>query len=108
MATYQFGVTRTAGSYGLLQELSFVDKVKVNEAFDENGEVADYTDSDARIEVDASFIEDTDAADLESGDDITCGANKYHINEVTSREENQGYRKLTFKGVRYFENTLPA
>ena len=108
MATYQFGVVSSGGTYGLLQEIGTTRSNKQGEAFDENGEVKDYTDHDHRDECNCKFKHDTDSAAPAPGDDIECKSENYHINEVTETEFNKEYRELTFKGIRYPKNDLPA
>jgi hypothetical protein len=112
MASKSRGITSYIGaasnSYGLIQSYSATTSVDIEEAKDNLGNVKEYDDYNAVLEVTMELIPASGSTMPAVGAEIACTHGKIVITSVTDSESNTGYPTFSCTGKRYVTNSIPA
>ena len=106
--TYSFGVTTSAGAYGLAQNFQTTRTNEIGEARDANGDVYAVNSYNEIEEFTAEFVFDTDSTLPTIGSNVTIDSNVYMITSVSETESNTEYKRASFAGRRWIANTVPS
>jgi|DEB0MinimDraft_6_1074348.scaffolds.fasta_scaffold178721_2 hypothetical protein len=108
MPTEVFGVTLVGTTNGQAQSAEFTDSQEVAMSRDANGDIHNtvvYGDNNETMT--HELVQDTSAAAIAAGDDITVNAKDYHITEHKISQSNSDFQKLTISGQRKVVNGTP-
>lgn len=108
MPTEVFGVTLVGTTNGQPQSAEFTDKQEVAMSRDANGDIyntAVYGDNDEAMSFEV--VQDTSAAAVAAGDDITVDSKAYHLTEHKVSQTNSDFQKLSISGQRKVTNGTP-
>jgi hypothetical protein len=123
MAAYYRGVVKTGSlsAEGLFQAANVDTTVDVETAQDEKGNTAVAQQVDPKAECGGECVLDTSATVFDAlvtavqaqgasatPSTLTMGTVKYIVTALGKSETNRGYRRGTWRGIRYTKNGIPA
>ncbi len=110
----QFGITRDAGTYGVIQSYETSDTSEIAEYADADGDTAGYNPYNRQIELTAEMVYESTTVPPASGaviamdGPVTGDTNNWVVTDVKDGETNTDYRKVTLTAKRWVTNTIPA